>query len=338
MKYGFFDIKESWEKKMINKALKKEDVVFFDGTVQDADPKDLKQLDVVSVFVGSLLDSENLKKMPKLKLVATRSTGFDHIDVKYCKNNKIAVSYVPFYGENTVAEFAFALMIAISRNVIDSVHRVKTGSFSFAGLRGFDLKDKTVGIMGFGHIGQKFAKMCKGFDMKVLAYDPFSEKLQPVADEIGVKFCTIEDIMKKSNIISLHMPLNKETKHILNKNTLEMAKQGLIIINTARGGLIETRALINALDSGKVVFAAIDVLEGENDLKDELHFLERNYKDLNAYQTLIENHELMRRHNVYITPHNAFNTKEALERIMQTTLLNIVAFSQKKELLNPVKL
>lgn len=332
MKVAFFGIKEEWEKKEILKVLSQKDVKFFSENLQEVSANELKIIDVISVFVGCKCSAENLKKIPKLKFIATRSTGFDHIDLAYCKKNNINVGYVPFYGENTVAEFTFGMLINIARKIDSSVKRVKTGSFDFLGLKGFDLKGRTVGILGFGHIGQKFAKMCRGFDMNVIAYDPFAENLTEVAGNLGVRLLSFNDVLKKSDIISIHMPLLPKTKHILNKKAFDMMKKGVILLNTSRGGLINTKDLISALDSGKVGFAGLDVLEAEDELKDQKMFIETNKQNLHTYKLLILNHELIKRHNVYITPHNAFNTQDALERIMSTTLGNILAYKNKKEI------
>lgn len=332
MKVAFFGIKEEWEKKEILKVLPQKDVKFFSENLQEISEKDLRGVDVISVFVGCKCSADNLKRVPKLKFIATRSTGFDHIDLTYCKKNNIRVGYVPFYGENTVAEFTFGLLINIARKIDFSVKRVKTGSFDFLGLKGFDLKSRTIGILGFGHIGQKFAKMCKGFDMNVIAYDPFADKLVDVANNLGVKMVSFNEVLKKSDVISIHMPLLPQTKHILNKKAFDMMKKGVILLNTSRGGLINTKDLIAALDSGKVGFAGLDVLEAEDELKDQKMFIETNKKNLQTYKLIIQNHELIRRHNVFVTPHNAFNTQDALERIMSTTLGNILAYKNKKEI------
>jgi len=338
MKYAFFDIKEAWEKKLILKKLDKQDVTIFSESIQEVDAKELKNIDVISIFIYSKATAENLKKIPKLKLIATRSTGYDHIDIDYCKKNKVKIASVPYYGENTVAEFTLGLLLNISRKVSESVARVKTGSFDFRGLRGFDLAHKTIGVIGFGRIGQKFAKMCRGLNMKVIAYDPFADKLEETALELGVKLVNLEEIYKKSQIISLHMPLLKETKHIINKDSLKMMKKGVIILNTSRGGLINTKDLLHALDNNKVAFAAMDVLESEGLLKEEYNFLERGHKDLEELQAIVQDHELIKRTNVHVTPHNAFNTQDALERITNTTLENITNFRDNKEIVNLIRL
>jgi len=334
MKISFFEMTENWQVEMAKKAFPKDELFFFDKMIQDVDIKEFKNSEVISTFCSSDCNSDILSKCKKLKFIATRSTGFNHIDTKYCKKNKIQVTNVPFYGENTVAEFAFGMMITITRKLIDSVNRVSAGSFNFDGLRGIDLKGKTVGLLGFGHIGQKFAKMCKGFDMNVIAYDAFADKLGDVAESIGVTLVSDNEVLKNSDIISLHMPLLESTKHILDKKAFRKMKEGVVIINTSRGELIDSDALIWAVDNKIVASAALDVVEAENELKAEMNEHKHEMKSLHL---IVDDHKLINYKNVLVTPHNAFNTIEAITRIVQTSIDNIKCYQNGDKCLNLVK-
>lgn len=324
MKIAFLEVTESWEKEEIKKYYPKAKI--FEEKIQDLEISKLKEFEIISVFIYSKVDEKILKNLPKVKMVATRSTGFDHININYCQKKNITVCTVPHYGENTVAEFTFGLLLSISRKIIDSVNRVKTGSFDFCGLRGFDLHGKTVGIIGFGNIGQKFAKMCKGFEMNVIAYDAFADKLENKAKEMGVKLVSLDNLYKQSDIISLHIPLFPQTKSMICETSIKKMKEGVILLNTSRGDLVDSSALLNNIYSGKIAFAALDVLQGEQLLKNEEEFLARKNKISEETELILEDHLLISNPKVYVTPHNAFNTIDALLRILHTTFENIEAF------------
>lgn len=326
MKTAFFEVKENWEKEEIKKYFPK--AIIFEEKIQEVEISKINSFDVISVFIYSKVDEKLLKQLKKVKLIATRSTGFDHIATNYCQKKDITVCTVPHYGENTVAEFTFGLLLAISRKIIDSVNRVKTGSFDFSGLRGFDLAGKTVGVIGFGNIGQKFAKMCKGFEMEVLVYDAFADKLEEKAREMGVQLVSLDKLYKTSDIISLHIPSLPQTKHIICETSIKKMKEGVIILNTSRGDLIDSKALMQGIFSKKVGFAGLDVLEGESLLKIEENFLTKNNKSLEDVELMLEDHILISNPRVYITPHNAFNTIDALSRILHTTFENISEFEK----------
>lgn len=280
----------------------------------------LKNAEVISPFIYSRLSADVLKKAPRLKLVATRSTGFDHIDVATCRRRNIEVANVPFYGENTVAEHTFALILALSRKVHQAYFRTIRGDFSFEGLQGFDLKGKTLGIIGTGHIGLHAIRIAKGFGMSVLAYDVIRNNL--MAETLGFEYTSFEYLLAQSDILSLHAPYRKETHHLINKDNITKIKKGALLINTARGALVETEALALALDQGILSGAGLDVLEGEELIKEERQILAKDYS-LDRLKTLLQNHILLNRENVVITPHIAFNSREAFMRILETTARNI---------------
>ncbi|MET1256237.1 NAD(P)-dependent oxidoreductase [Aliikangiella maris] len=326
MNITFTEISEDWQVTLIKHSLADHQVKIFAQTAQEIDIEALAETEILCPFIYSACDQTLLQKLPRLKAIATNSTGFDHIDLAYCKANQLSVFNVPHYGEHTVAEFTFALLLAISRKIIDSVNRVKSGSFDFTGLRGFDLANKTMGIIGFGNIGQKFAKMCKGFDMQVNVYDIAAHQLHQEADSMGVNWVSLEQIFTASDIISLHLPLTSETKHIIDHAAIQKMQAGVILLNTSRGDLIDSTALLAGLHSKKVAFAGLDVLEGESLIKGEIELLHEQTKRASELQILLEDHVLIQDKRVFVTPHNAFNTQDALARILTTTVSNIDNF------------
>lgn len=280
--------------------------------------------EVVSPFIYTKLTEEALSRWPKLKLVATRSTGFDHIDVAECQRRGITVCNVPFYGENTVAEHTFALILALSRKVHEAFVRVRAGNFSLDGLRGFDLKDKTIGVVGAGHIGLHVIRIARGFGMKVLAFDVRRDNF--LAEVLGFEYADLDSLLGRSDIITLHAPYNPQTHHLINPGNISKIKRGAILINTSRGGLVDTEALLKALDAGILAGAGLDVLEGEESVLEESALLgDKTNPEL--LRRAIQNHLILKKPNVVFTPHNAFNSQEALERILDTTAGNIAAFA-----------
>ena len=281
--------------------------------------------EMISVFVDSELTAEVLEKFPNLKLIATQSTGFDHIDLEYCRSKNITVSSVPSYGENTVAEYAFALILCLSRKIYEGYDRLREiGSFSFEGLRGFDLKGKTIGVIGTGHIGRHVIKIAKGFEMNILAYDPMPTPR--FAEETGFTYLSFEEVLAKSDVVTFHVPLTEQTRHMVNERTLNLMKKGAYIINTSRGGIVDTQALVKALKEGRLGGAGVDVMEEEDVLKDEMTFLMKGREEEHNLKTILADHILIDTPNVIVTPHNAFNTDEALQRILDTTMANISGF------------
>ena len=327
MKVAFFEI-ENWERDYVGRLLGDFNISFFEDPLSRRNISLVKDCQILSVFIDSQITKEILDSLPHLQMITTRSTGFDHIDLKECKKRNIIVCTVPHYGENTVAEHTFALMLDLSRKVYDSIERVKHEGFSIKGLTGFDLKGKTLGVVGMGHIGQHVARIAQGFEMQVLGYDKKRDK--DLAKKIGFTYVTLDNLLKQSDIITLHLPYNEKTHHLLNSKNMSMIKKGAYLINTARGGIIETDALINALADGILAGAGLDVLEEENAIKEEKQLLSGEFAKTHNMKTLLENHMLMEKNNVVITPHNAFNSKEALERILNTTIANINAFVTKK--------
>lgn len=324
MKIGFFEL-EGWEEKIVREKFKEHELRFSNEKISPESLPTQFDFDAICVFVNSRLTADVIAKFPNLKLIATRSTGFDHIDVPACTAKGIKVTYVPGYGDNTVAEFAFGLILNLTRKLYQAIERTKNfEQFSFTGLRGIDLKGKTIGVIGTGRIGKESIKIAKGFGMNVIAYDPFPNA--EAAKSLGFTYVTLEDLLSQSDIITIHAPLNASTKHLINKNTIKFIKRGAYLVNAARGAIVETDALVLALMDGTLAGAGLDVLEEEEDIKDEMRLLGESELHSERVRIMLENHALMKMSNVYITPHTAFNTKEAMERILNTTIESISGF------------
>lgn len=316
---SFFEINDI-EKQRFEEKLKGHTLKFFEDTIQNTSIKEYIDSDIISVFIHSKVNKETTNDCQNLKLVATRSTGTDHIDIEYFMSKNIAVKNVALYGENTVAEHTFALMLALSRKIHESYIQTIKGKFTTEGLMGFDLKGKTIGIIGGGRIGLHVARMARSFGMHVRVYDINQDEF--LAELINFKYVSLDELLETSDIISLHVPYNKHTAHMINKESISKMKDGVVIINTARGGLINNSDLIAGLDNGKIYGAGLDVLEGEEFLFEENIF---NSPVENAAKVIVESKILTEKPNVVITPHNAFNSVEAVYRIIDTTVDNILS-------------
>jgi len=323
MKIAFFEV-ENWEERFLKKCFPR--AVFYSSKLTLTKIKKIKKAEIISVFIYSKIDEKKLENLPNLKFIATRSTGFDHIDIELCKKRGIKVANVPTYGENTVAEHAFALILALSRKIIPSIERTRMADFNLNGLRGFDLKNKTIGVVGTGNIGSHVCRIAYGFNMRILAYDlNINKDLEKKYNVCYQK--TLPMLFAHSDIVTLHLPLNEHTYHIVNRQMLEHAKKGLYLINTARGGLVDTEALVWALDKGILKGAGIDVLEEEPLIQEERELLHKNI-ELSALRNVLADQILLRHPKVIVTPHNAFNSEEALLRILNTTISNIRNFKK----------
>ncbi len=323
MKVIYF-AEEAWEEQYVRGKYPEGDLTFVVGPVQDSDVTD-DEAEVLSVFVNSKVTASVMERFPKLRLIATRSTGFDHIDITEAKTRGITVATVPTYGANTVAEYAFALLLALSRRVSAAHAQVaQQGSFSQDGLRGFDLEGKTIGVVGSGHIGVHAIKIAKGFGMKVVVYDAFQNA--DVAREFDFTYVPLEQLLAESDVITIHVPYNKDTHHLINADTIARMKKNVYLINTARGAVVDTKALVAALEKGQFGGVGLDVLEDEGDTFDESKLLLAEHPQEEALKDVLENQYLMHHPRVIVTPHIAFDTTEAIERILDTTLENIVAF------------
>jgi|SRR3989344_4048563 len=288
-------------------------------------PPDPITIDLISIFIGSRISVAVLDALPNLKLITTRSTGYDHIDITACKQRGITVCNVPAYGENTVAEHAFALILALSRKIFQTYERTEKMNFSRDGLEGFDLKGKTLGVIGCGAIGRHSIQMGKGFGMEVIAYDIHPDRA--FAKQASFSFTdSVATVLQQSDVITLHVPHTSETHHIINMETIKHVKPGAILVNTARGGLVDTEAILWALDNHILSGVGLDVLEDEEDIFEHQDLISSDISQAKDTAALLRNHMLIDRNDVIITPHNAFNSRESRLRVVKTTLENIRAF------------
>lgn len=325
MNIAFFEL-EDWEKKMFQDALLPQHLLsFFDSVVTEDVTPNIIDVDTLVLFVNSKVSRAILDRLPNLKWISTMSTGYDHIDLDACRERGIQVSNVPTYGEYTVAEHTFALILTISRKIFESQKRIKEGIFSPEGLTGFDLFGKTLGVIGAGNIGKNVIKIAKGFGMNVVVFNR-SEDLD-FASHFGFVYKDLDSVLRESDIVTLHVPLTDDTYHLINEEKFSIMKNGAIIINTSRGGILDTTALLKALEEKKIGAAGIDVLEEEPLLKEEKQLLTKKF-NTEELQCVIEGHMLAMNPHVVMTPHNAFNSREALQRIIYTTIENLNGFSE----------
>lgn len=278
--------------------------------------KEAADAEILSPFIYTKISAKAIKSLKKLRLIATRSVGYNHIDLEMANKKNVSVCNVPDYGAHVIAEFVFALLLSGLRHVAEGDDLVEEKyKFSFQGFKGLALKNKTIGIIGTGKIGAKVAHIASsGFLMNVLAYDPCPNK--KLAKENNFQYADLENLLKSSDIISLHCPLLPKTKHLINTKNIALMKDGVVIVNTSRGGVIDTKALVKALKKGKIANAFLDVLEHENNLK--------------------KSKELIDLPNVITTPHIAFYADDSMESMYQTTFKAIKAYLNKKELPNKV--
>ena len=317
---------EDWEEAYVRSKLSGETITFHKGTLEENPDLSDPAADALCIFIDSHITEAELDRFPALKLIATRSTGFDHIDLVAAKARGITVVTVPSYGENTVAEFAFALILTLSRRIPEAQARVKSGAFSPAGLRGFDLEGKTLGIIGCGHIGLHTIRMGNGFGMKVIGFEVRPD--EAIARANNFTYASLDEVLAQSDIISIHVPYNPHTHHLINKENIGMIKKGAYLINTARGAIVETEALVMALENGTLAGAGLDVLEEEGDLNDEMQLLSAPHPNEEALKITLANNYLIDHPRVVVTPHAAFNTTEAIMRILDTTIGNIQSFEK----------
>jgi D-lactate dehydrogenase len=289
------------------------EITYFDTKLDPRTVELAKGFDTVIVFVNDELSKEVIDKLYEygVKLIALRCAGFNNVDVK-AAYEKIHVVRVPAYSPEAVAEHAMAMLLTSVRRIHKAYNRTREFNFSINGLVGFNLHGKTVGVVGMGKIGKAFAKICLGFGMKVIAYDKFPSEIP------GVEFMSQEDVLKNSDIISLHCPLTDDNHHLINKASIEKMKKGVVIVNTSRGGLIDAEDLLEGIKSRQVGAACLDVYEEESDL-----FFDDRSGHILADDILAR---LLSMPNVILTSHQAFLTREALEAIAEVTFNNIRGF------------
>lgn len=331
----FFDVKDNESEQLTNFCEKKFEYRLLAQPLNDKTQltEEIKQADVISFFTFSRVDAEILKQFPNLKLIALRSVGFNHVDINYCKENNIQVVNSFGYGNVTVAEFAFGLMLDVMRKISRSYMNLKNEHLNQDIYTGLELKNKNIGIIGTGAIGSEVVRIAKGVGMNVFAYDIFSNN--KLVEQYGVNYVELDELLKSSDIISLHAPLTKDNFHMIDAEKLKLMKPQSIIINTARGELIDTKALYEALSENKIFGAGLDVLESENIFTQPDKTFDFDYLTDDVIRQTLINDRLLKLHNVVVTPHIAYNTQEAQDRILNITMNNIMVFFQNK-ILNSV--
>lgn len=279
--------------------------------------------DGVVAFVSDEINAVTIEGLYKIgiKLIAMRCAGYNNVDINAAKD-KIKIVRVPAYSPYAVAEYTMALLFAVNRKVHRAYLRTRDFDFSINGLTGFDLHGKTIGIIGTGKIGQVFINICKGAGMNVVAHDPYPQK------DMDINYMSLDGLFAKSDIISLHCPLTKETNHMINRESIDKMKNGVILLNTSRGALIESEALLESIKSQKIGAAALDVYE------EEIEFFYEDFSGKIMTDDILA--RLLSMPNVIVTSHQAFLTNEDLQQIATVTLENIAEFSNGKELTNEV--
>jgi D-lactate dehydrogenase len=328
MKIAFFSSK-SYDQKYFNKSNENRDheLSFFEVSLKPSSAKLASGHDVVCAFVNDKISEETLKILSdqKIGLIALRCAGFNNVDLEAADKYGIRVMRVPAYSPHAVAEHAVALILSLNRKIHKAYNRVRDNNFSLERLAGFDLHGKTIGVIGTGNIGLEFSRIMRGFGCKVIAFDV---KKNEEVQSLGVEYLELESLFKTSDIISLHCPLTPDTHHIINKNSLNMMKQGAMLINTSRGKLINTPDVIQSLVDRHLGYLGIDVYAEEEKLF---------FKDLS--EKIIDDEMISRLltfPNVLITAHQGFLTHEALEQIADTTLNNVEDYGAGKKSENEV--
>ncbi|WP_028910687.1 2-hydroxyacid dehydrogenase [Prevotella sp. AGR2160] len=327
---GFYDAK-NYDRTVFNTSNDGEDIEihYFGDRLNEESVRLSKGMDVICIFVDDTCDSRVIEalKANGVRLIALRCAGFNNVDLAAAAAAGIPVVRVPAYSPHAVAEYAVTLMLCLNRKVYRSTNRTREWNFKLDGLMGFDMYGKTVGIVGLGRIARCVAEILHGFGMKILAYDLYPDKA--FAEKLGIELVDLDEIYRRSDIITLHVPLTPQTRYMINNVSIDKMKPGVMIINTGRGKLISSSALIEGLRSRKVSCAGLDVYEDE-----QKYF----YEDLS--DSMISDDKLsilLTMPNVIVTSHQAFFTKEALENIAHTTLTNIRDFIAGKPLVNEVK-
>jgi len=326
MKITFFST-QPYDKIFFNRYNEKFgfELEYFETALKGKTVNLVKDATAVCVFVNDKVDAAIIEQLAAqgVKIIALRCAGFNNVDIHAAEKHHIKVCRVPAYSPEAVAEHALAMMLTLNRKTHKAYNRVREQNFSLNGLLGFDIHGKTIGVIGTGNIGKAFCKIMLGFGCKVMAFDVVANK---DLEALGVSFHPLIDVLAAADIISLHCPLNEQTHHLINADTLALTKKGVMLINTSRGGLIDTPAVIAALKSGQIGYLGIDVYEQEEKLF---------FRDLSS--SIIEDDTIQRLlsfPNVLVTAHQAFFTEEALSQIAQTTLTSIHEFIHNNNLSN----
>jgi D-lactate dehydrogenase len=316
MRIAFFDMAH-WDDDRLKNFFPDDTATFYDYSIHEENTESIRDVEVIVTFISSHINRTTLEAFPNLKLVCTMSTSTDHIDIQACNEHDVTVCNVPYQGENAVAEHTFALMLGCARKLVESVLRTREDNFSPKGLEGFDLAGKTLGVIGTGHIGMHVVKIAKGFSMDVLAHDVVEH--DDVAKEYQFKYTDLDTLLRTSDIITLHIPYSEETHYFIGEEEFAKMKDDAILIHTVKGPVVDTRALVNALEDDRLFGAGLDYIEDEEQMG-------RRAATSEQRETFELNEELLRMKNVLITPHGGMNTQEALRNVELATVRNIEAF------------
>jgi D-lactate dehydrogenase len=324
MKICIFELEE-WERDECAHLGEAHELEMLSEPLTPENAADHADAEVISTFIYSKITPEVVEALGDLRLIATRSTGYDHIPLDACRDRDITVCNVPTYGQTTVAEHVFGLLLVISHKLDQGIDRTRKGDFTSKGLQGFDLIGKTMGVVGTGDIGMETVRIARGFRMDVLAVD--IEPDEEAADRLEFRYVGLDDLLERSDVVSLHVPANEKTRHMVGSDQFARMKEGSVLINTSRGAVVDTRALIRALAEGGLAAAGLDVLPEEPVIREEAELLRSVYEKRHNLGTLLADHVLVHMRNVVVTPHSAFNTREAVGRILETTVGNIQSFA-----------
>lgn len=335
-KIVFYDVAEQ-DKKYIEANFK--DAIICDQPLSPETAELAVNAEIISIFVTSKANKSVLDKLKKVKFISCRSTGYDNIDLASAHSRGILASNVPSYGENTVAEYAFTLLLALARKIPQTIDQVQSGEIDNHDLNGFDLSGKTLGVIGTGRIGTHAISIGRGFGMKVIGFDPFP-RLE-LEGQLGFSYVDFRELVKTCDVITIHAPLTKTTHHLLDAAAFRAMKPSCVVVNTSRGEIIDTSALTDALRDNRIAGVALDVIEGEEllDSERELQII-HSHRSKKRLLLAAEIAAIEKLPNVIITPHNAFNTAEAVARIWNTSNDNIKAFlaGKSQNLVEPKKL
>lgn len=322
IRIAFFDTKP-YDRRWFDACNKEYEIIYYEGKLNKHTVGITKGFQVVCVFVNDDINKEVVDALVEngVKLIALRCAGFSNVDLNVAKD-RIPVVRVPAYSPYAVAEFAMGLLLTLNRKIHKSYNRTREYNYNINGLSGMDLHEKTAGVIGTGKIGRVFIRICQGFGMKVLAYDPYPAK------DVDFTYVDLDTLFRESDVISLHCPLTEQTKYIINREAISKMKSHTIIVNTSRGQLIESHALLDALQEKKLGGAALDVYEEEAD-----YFFE-DHSERGIHDAILQ--LLTSLPNVLVTSHQAFLTEEALQNIAGVTLGNIAEYFAGKELTNQV--
>ena len=336
MKVYFFGV-EDWEKLHIERKLREKSVsgefFFFKEALDINNVDEAKDADIISVFIYSKLTPEVIDRIPHLKLIITRSSGYDHIDVEYALKKGIKVAYIPGYGNNTVAEYTFTLILALARKMKPMIENSSKGIFTREGLMGIDIMGKTIGIVGTGKIGSHVARIAYGFGMKILAYD--RSKNSELIEKYNVEYVGLEELLSRSDIVTVHLPYNRATHFLINRFNIKLMKLDAMLINTSRGEVVELDAIVEALKEGRLAGGVgLDTIETEITVEEEL--MKKTGLRALKLKKAAEAKYLLSQANVIVSPHVAYYTKDASERILDMTVDNIYKFMTEGDVITPV--